>query len=367
VKKVHIKNVHKRRKRRKQKGVKLTLFSVLVFLFICFVAVESYKFAFNNAKNYTQNLDKKEKYGNEVTVTIPEDSSTKDIAEILKKNGLIKSTLFFRFQSRYKRYDGEYVKGTYNLAEGMNNDEIMDILTSDEAQNGAIKVTVPEGYTAKQIAELLEEKGVVSADSFINEMNNGTFDYDFLKDTGNDRSYRLEGYLFPATYEFNKDMDAHKVIETFFDRFNIEYSNILENAKSKYTSDELVTIASIVESEIQVDSERPIAAEVIYNRLSKGMKLQIDSTVQYALQSRNEEVTYNDLDVDSPYNTYKNTGLPPGPICCPGEASLKAAVNPDNNDYIYYVLKKKGSGEHVFTSSYDDFLAAKDTYKKSAD
>lgn len=360
-----MKNLHKRRRRRRNLRKVPALFSVFVLLLILFVAVTSYKFAFDSAKSYTQNLSADRELGDEVTVTIPEGASTKDIAKILKENGLIKSTMIFRLQSRYKDYDGEYVKGTYTLAKGMQYDKIMDMLTSNQAQNGTVKVTVPEGYTAKQIAELLEENGVVSADSFISEMNKGTFNYEFLKNIGTDKNYRLEGYLFPATYEFDKNMDAHKVIETFLNRFDIEYSNILKNAKSEYSSDQLVTIASIVESEIQVDSERPIAARVIYNRLSQGMKLQIDSTVQYALQSRKEEVTYNDLDVDSPYNTYKNTGLPPGPICCPGEASLNAAVNPDDNNYIYYVLKEKGSGEHIFTSSYDDFLAAKEAYKKT--
>jgi len=360
---------HRRRRKNRLKGIIIAAVSIIALAAVCFVAVRAYRYAFNNAKNYAKNADSSSAssavYGEAVTVTIPEGSSTKDIANILKEKGLINNTLLFRFQSRYKCYDGEYIKGTYTLSKGMKNDTLMDILSSGKQQDGTVKVTVPEGYTANQIAELLEKNGIVSAESFINEMNNGTFDYEFLKNiTG--RDYRLEGYLFPATYEFDKNTDAHKVITAFLDRFNIEYTNILKNAKSSYTSDQLVTIASIIESEIQVDSERPVAAGVIYNRLDKKMKLQIDSTVQYALKTRNESVTYTDIDVDSPYNTYKYTGLPPGPICCPGEASIKAAAEPEKNDYIYYVLKKKGSGEHVFTASYEEFLAAKEAYKNSA-
>ena len=119
------------------------------------------------------------------------------------------------------------------------------------------------------------------------------------------------------------------------------------------------------ESEIQVDGERKAAAGVIYNRLEQGMKLQIDSTVQYANNTRNEVVTTNDVEIDSPYNTYKYEGLPLGPICNPGEAAIEAAVNPEDNDYLYYVVKQRGSGEHVFTSSYDEFLKAKEEYQKS--
>ena len=355
-----------RRKKRIKTQIAVLAAFVIVIVLVVFLCITIYNFAFNRAKDYATapSTSSVTSEVQTVRITIPEGAVTKDIAEILEENGLISSKLMFRLQSKYKGYDGTYVKGTYDIPIGTDSEEIMKIIQAGPVVDESRKVTIPEGYTAKRIAETLEEKGIVTADEFIDEMNNGQFDYDFLKDIPK-RDYYLEGYLFPATYQFEEGATAHDVICAMLDRFQIAYDNILKNVSSDYTTDEIITIASMVESEIQVDSERSIAAGVIYNRLAQGMKLQIDSTVQYALGTRNEVVTYEDLEIDSPYNTYLYAGLPAGPICNPGEAALEAAANPDDNDYLYYVVKERGSGEHVFTNNYEDFLKAKEEYQNS--
>ena len=153
------------------------------------------------------------------------------------------------------------------------------------------------------------------------------------------------------------------------DRFEQIYNTSVKPyvSSSGYTLDQLVTVASMVEAEAMLDEERPVIAGVIYNRLDIDMYLQIDATVQYANQTKNEVVTETDLSVDSPYNTYKNKGLPIGPICSPGEASLSAAVQPEKHNYYYYVLKARGGSEHVFTENYEDFLTAKAAYQATFD
>ena len=215
-----------------------------------------------------------------------------------------------------------------------------------------------------QIAAEAEKCGICTADEFINEMNNGEFNYEFTKNLPN-REYYLEGYLFPDTYFISENGGARELIEKMLARFDEVYSEFVKEYadESKYTMDELVTIASIIESEIKYSAERSTAAGVIYNRLELGMMLQMDATVQYAQGLRKEVVTLEDLSIDSPYNTYKVTGLPLGPISNPGKASLIAAVTPEDNDYIYYVLKDRTSGEHFYTESYSEFLKAKEQYK----
>jgi len=303
--------------------------------------------------------------GETVTVTIPEGASTADIAKILKENKLIKSTLSFRVSSRLDGFDGTYRQGTYEIDKGLNTTQIMELLQTGVVLD-EMKITIPEGFTTKQIAAKAEEKGICTAEEFINECNTGTFEFDFLKDLP-DREFKLEGYLFPDTYFIKEETTAHQLIQAMLKRFVQMYTKEYQNAveASGHTLDELVTIASIIEKEIKVDEERPRAAGVIYNRLKDGMPLQVDATVLYAMGIVKEDISTVDLQVDSPYNTYKVKGLPVGPISNPGELSFKAALYPEDNKYIYYVVEAKGKDNHVFCETYEDFLKAKEKYKAS--
>ena len=303
--------------------------------------------------------------GQLVTVTIPEGATTRDIAKILKENKLIKNEFLFRLSSKMDGFDGTYRQGTYEIDTGLSKTQIMELL-----QTGVVmerrKVTIPEGFTVKQIAERAFEAGVCIVQEFFDECNTGTFDYEFLQGLP-DREYRLEGYLFPSTYFLSDEMTAHDLIDmmlTEFDKVYKKYKSDIE--ASEYTLDQIVTIASMVEKEINVPEERQRAAGVIYNRLKQdGMALGIDATVLYAVGKTGGELTAEDLNTDSPYNTRKNTGLPLGPISNPGEPSIEAAVKPESHNYLYYVLEAQGKNNHVYCETYDDFLAAKEAYQAS--
>ncbi|MGL4790573.1 MAG: endolytic transglycosylase MltG [Anaerotignaceae bacterium] len=355
-------------KKRKKSSVALiviAIVSIIVIIFTCFWAYSIFNMAFSSAKNATSSVQtQRNGTGEMVNITIPEGASTKKIGEILHENGLIDSVFMFRITSRLEEYDGTYKQGDYVIEKGLTDEEIMQQLQNGVVYANSVKITIPEGYTAKQIAKAFEEAGLCTAEEFINEMNNGSFDYEFLQGIS-EKEYRLEGFLFPATYEFKEGVTPNEIITKLLDRFLITYNRVLKDNTTGYTVEEVVTVASMVESEIQVDEERPIAAGVIYNRLNIDMLLQIDSTVQYAQSTRNEVVTYTDLQIDSPYNTYKYKGLPPGAICNPGDLAIEAAVQPAEHNYIYYVVKQRGSGEHVFCETYDEFLKAKAAYQSS--
>lgn len=303
--------------------------------------------------------------GETVTVTIPEGSGTEDIAKILKEKKLIGSVFGFKMTSKLEGYDGTYKQGTYDIDTGLTKRQIMELLQSGKV-SANLKVTIPEGYTVKQIAERVAETKLCTAEDFLKEANTGTFDYDFLKDLP-EREYPLEGYLFPDTYFLQEGMTAHDIIDLMLKRFDQMYTEEYRKAveASDYTLDEIVTIASMVEKEIKVAEERPRAAGVIYNRLKEDMSLGIDATVLYAVGKNSGELTKEDLNTDSPYNTRLHKGLPLGPIANPGEASFNAALFPEENKYLYYVVEAAGKENHVFCETYEEFLAAKEAYNAS--
>lgn len=303
--------------------------------------------------------------GETVSVTIPEGASTADIAAILKENKLIKNSFSFRLSSKLDGYDGTYQQGTYAIDKGLNQTQIMELLQTGVVFDD-VKLTIPEGYTMQQIAEKAEEVGVCTAAEFIEECNTGSFDFEFVKNLP-EREFKLEGYLFPDTYYIKEETTAHELIQVMLKRFGQMYTTEYQDAvaASGNTLDEMVTIASVIEKEIKLDEERPRAAGVIYNRLKEGMPLQVDATVLYAMGIVKEDITTVDLQVDSPYNTYKVKGLPLGPISNPGELAFKAALYPEENSYLYYVVEAKGQNNHIFCETYEEFLKAKEHYKAS--
>lgn len=303
--------------------------------------------------------------GETVSITIPEGAGTDEIAKILKENKLIHSVFGFKMTSKLEGFDGTYKHGTYEVDTGLTKRQIMELLQSGKVAAN-LKITIPEGYNVQQIAAKVAETEICTAEEFINECNNGTFDYDFLKDLP-DREYKLEGYLFPDTYFLHESMTAHDIINAMLARFDKMYTKEYQKAveESEYSLDEIVTIASMIEKEIKVADERPKAAGVIYNRLKKEMSLGIDATVLYAVGKNAGELTQEDLNTDSPYNTRKNQGLPLGPISNPGESSFKAALYPEDNNYLYYVVEAAGKDNHVYCETYDEFLAAKKAYNAS--
>lgn len=352
-------NKSKRRRKRHLSG-----FAKGLIVFAAALIIGVFSFAFMNRLMNPPEEELK-LTGETVTITIPEGYGTEDIAKLLKENKLIRSVFSFKLTSKLEGFDGTYKQGTYEVDTGMTKRQIMKLLQSGKVAEN-LKITIPEGYNVQQIATKVAETEICTAEEFISECNNGTFDYDFLKGLP-DREYKLEGYLFPDTYFLQEGMTAHDVIDAMLARFDQMYTEEYQQAveESEYTLDEIVTIASMIEKEIKLADERARAAGVIYNRLRDGIRLGIDATTLYAVGKTAGELTQADLDTDSPYNTRKIDGLPLGPIASPGEDSFKAALYPETNDYLYYVVEAAGQDNHVFCKTNDEFLAAKAAYNNS--
>lgn len=299
-----------------------------------------------------------------VTVDIPNGSTTTYIAETLKEKNLIRNVGAFKFLSRIKKYDSQYKAGVYSLSPSMTPEKIMQIISA--GQSDVIRLTIPGGWTLSQIAERFESLGICSQDEFWAEIENGEFNYDFIEELPSGKN-RLEGFLYPETYFVYKNAGAHECIDKMLAQFNSLFtSDYYQKAADMNLSVlEVITVASLIERETTASSEGGKVASVIYNRLKVGQPLGIDASIQYALPNHKARLTYDDLKIESPYNTYTNKGLPPGPICSPGIAAVNAALNPEDTDYFYYVLSPNNDGTHNFSHSYEEFLVNKAKYKES--
>ncbi len=297
-----------------------------------------------------------------VSVIISSGSSTGQIGQILEEEGIISSADKFKIWSRIKGYDSRYKAGTYTLSPSMDFQEIADIIVSGKVTT--VNFTIPEGYTIYQTASAIAAKGLGDYDTLVSLIEAGDFEYDFLKDAQNNKN-KLEGYLFPNTYTVDEGMNEEQIIKVMLDQFEKQPYKVYAESGSSYSLNDIITVASIIERECKVDEERPLVASVIYNRLAKGMPLQMCSTVQYVLGKQKEVLTYADTRIESPYNTYTNTGLTPGPICSPGLAAIKAALNPADTDYLYFVLSEKLDGTSNFSSDYAQFEKDKAAYDKA--
>ena len=294
-------------------------------------------------------------------INIGKNDTKKDVINKLEKVGAVKIPFI---ASAYLGFKGEdkFSKGVYEFKTDSSVKSMLDDIANGKvAEDRFISVTIPEGFSVSQIADkLFNEKVISSKEEFINEVNTGDFsNFEFVKNIPSGRKFRLEGYLYPDTYEFKKDSSSREVILKMLANFSdTVYPSIKDGAKKLSVSeDDIVTMASVVEKEARSDDERPIISGVFYNRIKSDMKLQSCATVLYALGSHKDKLYNKDLEVDSPYNTYKNKGLPLGPIASPGIKSINAAINPSQHDYIYFVLQN--NGKHFFTKDYNEFLKAK--------
>lgn len=298
--------------------------------------------------------------GPAVVVDIPPGSSTQRIAEILKENNLIRDSRTFVFFVRTSGKGSQLKAGQYEFTPGDSVDSLLSKMVMGEVYERTIQFTIPEGWTVPQIAMFLAEKGWVNEEKFLQEVNNGEFEFNFVHEIPLDKrlGYRLEGYLFPKTYEVKEGATEAEIIQRMLAQFQSEWDPAWsEELKQKGMSiHEAVTLASIVEREVMVETEQAKVAGVYFNRLATDMLLQADATVQYALGKQKDIVTYKDLELDHPYNTYRYKGLPPGPIASPGRAALHSVVEPEKHGYFFYVTKKDGSGEHYFSETYQQHL-----------
>lgn len=292
--------------------------------------------------------------GQSLTIEIPDGAGASVVSELLHENGAVKYPTVFRLCSRLGNFDGQYKPGPVTLHNGMSYLSILELLISER---NIVKVVIPEGYTIRQIAETVAASGLCSADEFYAVLDASLYDYRFLKDIP-ERENRLEGYLFPATYEFFPGASAQEIADSMLKRFDEVFTDEYYKRAEEVnvTVDEVITMASIVERETNADGERAKVAGVFYNRINENMPLQSCATVQYILGVNKPVLSESDTQIDSPYNTYKNPGLPVGPIASPGEECIKAALWPEKTDAFYFLLGT--DGEHIFSKTYEEHLKA---------
>ena len=367
---VKVKKVHNKKNVKNRSNLPyILLFTAFLICIVFFTSFLSYTYLVDKYNNPTSVENIYIDPDSEVKFKIERGATTREIAANLKELGLIRNTDIYRFLSKFNGYDGSYKAGTYSLSKGLSYDEIMMILTSYPE---SVKVTFPEGFTTEQIAARLQANEVCSADEFLKAVQ--TIDvssYPFVPESDG-RDYRLDGYLFPDTYEFDVDAEVSTVIYKMLNRFNEIYKpvyyDIAENLG--YSVDDIIKLASIIEKEVRLPSERKTVSGVFHNRLVSSdpdmAYLQSCATVRYAYKKIYNETLEGDITeehekIQDPYNTYRAKGLPPGPICNPGAAAIEAALNPENHDYLYFVLRKDGSGGHIFSKTYEEHLKAKNS------
>ena len=298
--------------------------------------------------------------GPERVVEVPRGAGVAQISEILQREGVVRDARAFRYGLERWALEGKLQAGYYRLSPAMSAEEVARTIASGKV--ATIRWTVPEGLTVEQIAQRAAETDLCTAKEFLaaarpDAVRARGFDpkkagFDLPRGT-------LEGYLFPETYSLQYGWGAGEIVEAMLAQFQRSVvqglaDDLRAGGKPLHL---IITVASLIEREARIEKDRAPIASVIYNRLNRGMRLQIDATVLYALGHHKARVLYRDLEVDSPYNTYRHAGLPPGPIASPGLASIKAALHPARTEYLYYVARKDGG--HVFTRTPEEHVAAR--------
>ncbi|MGD6818200.1 endolytic transglycosylase MltG [Metabacillus sp. 113a] len=317
-------------------GIALALIAVTGIIYI------------QNALSPVDSADKKE-----VKVSIPLGSSVTGIAAELKDEGLIKDARVFKYYVKFKNETG-FQAGDYLMSRSMTMDDMIELLkTGKMSEDVAIQLTVPEGHKLTQIAAIIENNSEFSKEEVLKKVQDPEFIAsmkekfpDTVSKEVDSKSvkYKLEGYLFPATYPFkdpNTSLDA--ILEKMIGETDKRVKPLLPQIKEKkWTVHTFLTMSSLIEEEATGQVDRQKISSVFVNRINQDMPLQTDPTVLYALGEHKDRVTYDDLKVSSPYNTYKNKGLPPGPISNSGTMSMEAALQPDNTDYLYFLASPEG-------------------------
>ena len=310
-----------------------------------------------------------------VEVEIPEGTPVSTMGDMLEEQGLIRSSSAFSLLVRVQGAAANLQAGVHDLSPSMTMPEIVAALQEGAEEAGMLKVTVNEGLTVDQIAEVVADSTSYSAEDFLNLMTNQEFlaqlvqQYPILTDSYNNPNVRyvLEGYLFPATYDVAQGETLESLVTQMVDKTNEVLSKYQADIDaSSYSLQDIMSIASLVEKEGQTTEDRKLIAGVFYNRLEQGMPIQSDISVLYALGTHKEMVTYDDLEVDSPYNLYTNAGLPPGPMNSPSEDAIAAALEPTDNDYLYFYANLK-TGEVFYTDNYEQHQAWAQEYEETGD
>jgi len=338
------KQTKQKRQKKRQKEDRLVRRIVLVLVVALLVVgtilgYSSYKYVRSSLKPLdSENSDK-------VAIEVPIGSSNKMIGEILEKNHIIKSGLVFNYYTKFNNYS-DFQAGQYAFSPDMTLEAISESLQGG-GNEGVVKVAIPEGYDVQQIAATIEKNTTHSKKEVLDLINDDDFFAgleeqfpDLLTDAGKakDVNYRLEGYLFPATYDYAPTTSLEELLTAMVNKTNEVLENYYEEIEeSDLNVHQVLTLASLVEKEGQTEEDRKNIAQVFFNRIDNEMMLQSDISVLYALGEHKEKVSYEDLEVDSPYNLYTHQGYGPGPFDNPSEQSIDAVLNPIANDYLYFV------------------------------
>ena len=304
-----------------------------------------------------------------VMVTVDAGESPADIGRALEHAGVIRSGRLFEVLVGVTGVQDSLEAGDYEFEGGMATIETVHRIA--EGRTASRTVTLQEGLRVEEMGEILEKNGIVTKQQFLDALVPGLYDVPFLKQV---QTSDLQGYLFPARYEFNRKTSAQIVVETLLRGFQTNVADTVQLEGQDLSFPDVITLASIVEREAVVAEERPIIASVFLNRIRAGIALQADPTVQYALTSDaasverygywKRDLTLDDLKIDSAYNTYVNPGLPPGPIANPGLSSIEAVIRPAQTNYLFFVAKGDGTGEHVFAETLAEHLQNVERYQQ---
>lgn len=289
-------------------------------------------------------------------IIVQEGMTTADIAQLLHEKKLVKDPTAFRWEARYKGLATKLQAGPYQIEGGLSNGAIVDVLVKGRIKQ--LRFTVPEGFTVVKTAKKLEAEGLGKADKFIAAAKNYA-PFDYMQTDNPDVLFKAEGFIYPATYELPVGLSEDKILAILvgqFDEYMREEKIPEKCAQQGLQLRQVVNLAAMVELEAVFAEEQPRIAGVFLKRLAIGMPIQSDTTIQYLLGSQKEIITFDDTKIQSPYNTYQNPGLPPGPIGSPGMSAIKAVLEPEKTEYLYFVAEK--DGHHRFTKTYSEHLRA---------
>jgi len=330
------------------KIIRFAIFFIIIFSIIIWVA---YKAEINNSFN---------KKGQEMNFVIQPGETVSTVSKNLVNAEIIRSSLYFKIYIWQENLGNKLQAGAYTLSSKLNIKEIIDIFASGNIIKNEIKITTLEGWTIDDIVEYLVKKGVVDKDKFMQLTREKIKDFSFLKDLP--KKANLEGYLFPDTYIVFNNASEEDIIIKMLNNFDKKLTyemrdNIKKQGKSIH---EIIIMAALIEKEVQTEQDMKNVSGVFWNRIRDGMRLESDATLTYALKDKVAAHSYKDLELDSPYNSYRYTGLPPGPIGNPGVKAIEAAINPNKTNYYFFLTGN--NGQTYFARNYEEHLRNKRKY-----
>lgn len=335
---------------KKGKIIKIIVAVFLLVISIIFVFFINYNSVINKPLKSTSDT---------LAITVESGEGFNSLLNKLNNQGNLRNLTYIKINEKLHKQDYSIIPGSYEINSDISLSELLKLLQTEDLEKNQVKVTIPEGYNIEKMAEYFEKEGLFTKDDFISAVKKYNIP-DYVKDNPH-KKYNLEGYLYPDTYYLNKDVTPDELIEIMLSRFDEVITQIKDETKIEIKNEDIETIitkASLVEKEVKLDSERKKVASVIENRINKGMKLEFCSTINYIIGYEKVVLYNSDLTVDSPYNTYKYLGLPVGPISSPGIESIKAILQPDTTDYLYFVLTEDDKSHH-FSKTLEEHEAAK--------